>query len=54
MKKTKQKIIDLAYYKYGIKANENINFQQVFEILDEIQALENQEDTIFNNNKDWN
>ena len=37
MENTKQKFIDLAYSKFGIKANGKITFEQAFEIIDELE-----------------
>lgn len=36
----KQKFIDLAHSKFGIKPNGSINFEQAFEVLDEIDQRE--------------
>lgn len=37
MDEFKQRFIDTAYSKFGIKAIESINFEQAFAILDEMQ-----------------
>ena len=37
MENFKKKFIDTAYSKFGVKANESINFEQAFAIIDEIE-----------------
>ena len=39
MENFKQEFINRAYSNFGIKANESINFEQAFAIIDEIEQL---------------
>lgn len=38
MKTKKEKFLELAYSKFGLSANEEITFEQVFEIIDELES----------------
>ena len=37
MKNFKKQFIETAYSKFGVKANESINFEQAFAIIDEME-----------------
>jgi hypothetical protein len=47
----KKEFIELAYKKYGIKANGKITFEQAFEIMDSINSNEPNEFRAVGNNE---